>query len=201
MLSTLIQKRDCATIPARRETAAGQSAKENSAKSANVERHEPPSLAEFATFSFATPRGSERPDRRHQHQMLAGDADRVLLAWHVYVDGDNNPCATNLREEFQQAPSRRVEILQIVRAGLKRRILNDLEDDGMRPCVECLRLSSSGHCIAARQREILASRNYAPIRDRPQRCVAYLPWPYDPDRRTGRERWPSLVQDAIDASG
>lgn len=133
--------------------------------------------------------------------MLAGDADRVLLAWHVYVDGDENPCANNFREEFQQAPSRRVEILQLVRAGLKLRSLTGLEDDGMRPCVECLKLSSSGHCIAARQREILASRNYAPIRDRPQRCVAYLPWQYDPDQRTGGERWPSLVQDAIDAPG
>lgn len=201
MLSTLIKKRDCATIPAQREAAAGQSAKENSAKSANVERDESASLSEFATFSFATPRVTDRPDARHQHQMLGGDAERVLLAWHVYVDGDENPCATNFREVFRQAPSRRVEILQIVRAGLKRRILNDLEDDGMRPCVECLKLSSSGHCIAARQREIVASRNYTPIRDRPQRCVAYLPWSYDPDRRTGRERWPSLIQDVIDARG
>jgi len=71
-------------------------------------------------------------------------------------------------------------------------------DDGMRTCRECLNLALSGRCRAAERGEsfgkgIATSVRYEPgMPDRPQRCGAYVPGPSDPDRRSGRERWPWL---------
>ena len=53
-------------------------------------------------------------------------------------------------------------------------------------------------CQAAKRGEIVASRNYEPIRDLPRRCEGYAPGADDPDRRHGRERWPGLIQKGIE---
>lgn len=65
--------------------------------------------------------------------------------------------------------------------------------DDRRTCDQCANLIAR-RCQAARRGEIVASRNYEPIRDLPQRCEGYAPGPDDPDRRPGRERWPGLIQ-------
>ena len=67
--------------------------------------------------------------------------------------------------------------------------------DGMRSCVECANLSPGGRCLAAWRGELPGyARGYSPaFIDRPQRCAGYPPGPDDPDRRTGRERWPFLL--------
>lgn len=68
----------------------------------------------------------------------------------------------------------------------------------MRPCRACANLSAGGRCLAAGRGESLGdgiaySRTWTPsMPDRPQRCGAYAPGPADPDRRSGRERWPFL---------
>lgn len=69
-------------------------------------------------------------------------------------------------------------------------------DDGMRPCVDCLNLSPGGRCLAAFRGELAGyARGYSPaLPDRPQRCAGYAPGPHDPDRRTGRERWPLMLK-------
>jgi hypothetical protein len=70
----------------------------------------------------------------------------------------------------------------------------------MRPCVDCLNLSPGGRCLAAWRREsfgpgIAVSREWRPaLTDRPQRCAPYRPGPNDPDKRTGAERWPFLLE-------
>lgn len=66
--------------------------------------------------------------------------------------------------------------------------------DTRRTCGECANLNPDGLCLAAwRGRDVFgASRKYHPIPDLPQHCPEYLPGPDDVDRRTGRERWPSL---------
>lgn len=69
----------------------------------------------------------------------------------------------------------------------------------MRPCVDCASYTPSGRCLAAWRGEsfgagIATSRTWTPaLPERPQRCGAYAPGPNDPDRRTGRERWPMLL--------
>ena len=66
-------------------------------------------------------------------------------------------------------------------------------DDDRRTCDQCANLIAR-RCQAAKRGEIVASRNYEPIRDLPRRCEAYAPGADDPDRRHGRERWPGLIQ-------
>ena len=65
--------------------------------------------------------------------------------------------------------------------------------DDRRTCDQCANLIAR-RCQAARRGEIVASRNYEPIRDLPRRCEGYAPGADDPDRRHGRERWPGLIQ-------
>lgn len=66
-------------------------------------------------------------------------------------------------------------------------------DDDRRTCDQCANLIAR-RCLAAKRGEIVASRNYEPIRDLPRRCEGYAPGADDPDRRHGRERWPGLIQ-------
>ncbi len=67
-------------------------------------------------------------------------------------------------------------------------------DDDRRRCDQCANLTPRGLCLAARRGEIVANRNYEPVRDFPRRCEGYTPGPNDPDHRPGRVRWPGLIQ-------
>jgi hypothetical protein len=67
------------------------------------------------------------------------------------------------------------------------------EDDDRRTCDRCAN-PIARRCQAAKRGEIVASRNYEPVRDLLRRCEGYAPGPDDPDRRTGQERWPGLIQ-------
>lgn len=64
--------------------------------------------------------------------------------------------------------------------------------DDMVTCNQCANLIAR-QCTAAKRGEIVASRNYEPIRDLPRRCEGYAPGAADTDRRPGRERWPGLT--------
>lgn len=65
--------------------------------------------------------------------------------------------------------------------------------DDRRTCDQCANLIAR-QCQAAKRGDIVASRNYEPIRDLPRRCEGYAPGAADADRRPGRERWPGLIQ-------
>jgi len=64
--------------------------------------------------------------------------------------------------------------------------------DDRRTCDQCANLIAR-RCQAAQRGEIVASRNYEPIRDFPRRCEGYAPGAGDTDRRPGCERWPGLT--------
>jgi hypothetical protein len=73
-----------------------------------------------------------------------------------------------------------------------RRLLDDWGD--LRPCTWCRSLSPGGRCLAAWRGELRAARDYSPtFPDHPRRCIGYRPRADDPDRTSGRERWPELV--------
>ncbi len=55
-----------------------------------------------------------------------------------------------------------------------------------RTCDQCANLIAR-RCQASKRGEIVASRNYEPIRDLPRRCESYAPGADDPDRRHGRD--------------
>lgn len=64
----------------------------------------------------------------------------------------------------------------------------------LRPCTWCRNLTRSGRCLAAWRGELRASREYEPtFPGQPHRCIGYVPRDDDPERTTGRERWPELV--------
>lgn len=67
-------------------------------------------------------------------------------------------------------------------------------DDDRRTCNQCANLEGR-RCLAAWQGEIVANRDYTPIRDIPRRCEGYIPDANDPDRRPGSERWPELIEE------
>lgn len=66
--------------------------------------------------------------------------------------------------------------------------------DDRRTCEQCANLSGR-RCLAAWRGEIVANRDYEPVRDIPRRCEGYAPEADDTDRRPGRERWPELNQE------
>lgn len=81
--------------------------------------------------------------------------------------------------------------------AVERGIFLDVGGD-QRTCRQCANLTGRGLCLAARRGEIVASRSYEPIPDLLRRCEGYAPGPSDPDRRTGRERWPGLTEKGRD---
>lgn len=69
-------------------------------------------------------------------------------------------------------------------------------DDDRRTCDQCANLAGR-RCLAAWRGEIAANRDYAPVRDIPRRCEGYIPDANDPDRRSGGERWPELIEEGV----
>ena len=72
-------------------------------------------------------------------------------------------------------------------------------------CRSCANLAPGGRCLAAWRGEsfgrgIATSKTYAPSEpNRPLCCGPYVPGPNDPDRRSGRERWPYLFEGETNA--
>lgn len=52
--------------------------------------------------------------------------------------------------------------------------------DDRRTCEQCANLAGT-RCLAAWRGEIVASRDYEPVRDLPRRCEGYVPGADDPD--------------------
>jgi hypothetical protein len=74
------------------------------------------------------------------------------------------------------------------------RVIQDMDadpDDDRRRCGQCLNLAGRVCLVAI---EIGAIRKHTPISDLPRRCEGYMPGLDEADRRTGRERWPWLIQ-------
>jgi len=73
-------------------------------------------------------------------------------------------------------------------------------DDDRRRCDQCMNLRRDVCTIAEPKTGalVVANRGYRPVREPPRRCAGYAPGLDDPDRRTGRERWPGLIQKGND---
>ncbi len=69
-------------------------------------------------------------------------------------------------------------------------------DTDRRTCTECIELQGTRCTAAARGELAHAARVYEPPLERLHRCIGYRPGPEDPDRRTGRERYPGMARKA-----
>lgn len=116
---------------------------------------------------------------------------RVISAWKVVVE--QCPFEGDVAARAASETENRQALLGLAVDHLVHRSAKRGADDSMRACVECLNLTQAGRCRAVTEGALLASRTYAPPVDLVQRCIHYDPWPFDPDRRSGRARWPSLV--------
>jgi hypothetical protein len=64
-------------------------------------------------------------------------------------------------------------------------------EDDRRRCTHCQNFLANGVCkVAVPGGQVSARRGYQPDQAILHRCSEYRPCPDDPDRRTGRERWP-----------
>jgi hypothetical protein len=81
---------------------------------------------------------------------------------------------------------------RVANDNLQKNRSNGAWDDDRRTCTQCANLLGR-RCMAAKRGEIVASRNYEPIRNLPRRCEGYAPRADDADWRHGRERWLGLT--------
>ena len=68
------------------------------------------------------------------------------------------------------------------------------EHDDRRSCSQCAVLRGSTCTFAIPGGLVSARQGYSPVLDLAHRCQGYLPGLNDTDKRTGRERWPGLLE-------
>ena len=150
-------------------------------------------VARIATIAVATPTDAKTADAVTSWGWLLHFADREPLE--VYC----NPDATHAEILKRYADALAAEPIP-ERVALDYEIVwpDEVEtvssfDDDRRTCTQCANLIAR-RCQAAKRGEIVAGRDYEPIRDLLRRCEGYAPGTDDPDTRPGRERWPGLIQ-------
>ena len=127
------------------------------------------------------------PGTRRPASAMTAEEVAALKAWLVLIEETDPAAVSKVIERCQRDADARAYFI-----GLAVLSSHDALADDRRTCDQCANLIGR-RCQAARRGEIVASRDYEPIRDLPRRCEGYSPRAGDPDRRTGRERWPGLI--------
>lgn len=131
--------------------------------------------------------------RQPSAPMTASD-ETVIRAWLALIEETDPATIAEVIGQCQQdADARDYFMVRATADNLQKNEGNAAFDDDRRTCDQCANLIAR-RCQAAKRGEIVASRNYEPIRDLPRRCEGYAPGADDTDRRHGRERWPGLIQ-------
>lgn len=180
LLSALIQKREtrkaATAIPAISATQPNEGAA---------------TVARIATVAVANPTDAKTADAVTSWGWLLHFADREPLEAYC------NPDATHaeILERYPDALAAEPIPERITPAEAEAVAWPTLitTDDERRTCGQCANLARR-RCLAAWRGEIVANRDYEPVRDIPRRCEGYAPGADDPDTRQGRERWPELIQ-------
>ena len=161
---------------------------------ATQERERGRTVASVATVTVAkSPQGQTAPPAK----VGAGDTATASRWWLIHYP-DRDPVEVACCPEATHAdilerhPDADARDYFIGRAALGLPKPDPFPDD-RRTCTQCANLIV-GKCQAAKRSEMVASRNYEPIRELSRRCEGYAPGADDPDRRHGRGRWPELIQ-------
>jgi hypothetical protein len=120
---------------------------------------------------------------------LAAEEEAAIRAWLAAIGEDDQATIAAVIEECRTDTEARRYFTGRAAADLPK---PDPLPDDRRTCDQCANLIAR-RCQAAKRGEIVASRNYEPIRDLPRRCEGYAPGAADTDRRPGVERWPGLT--------
>lgn len=121
---------------------------------------------------------------------VTADQEAAIRAWLAQIAETDEAIITHVLNRCRQDPGARDYFIRLA-SDVPR---PDPFPDDRRRCDQCANLTGRGLCLAARRGEIVANRDYEPVRDQPRRCEGYLPGADDLDRRPGRERWPELRQ-------
>lgn len=121
---------------------------------------------------------------------MTADQESAIRSWLAQIEETDEAIIAHVLNRCQQNPDARDYFFQPASEVPR----PDPFPDDRRRCDQCLNLTGRGLCLAARRGEIVANRDYEPVRDQPRRCEGYLPGAGDLDRRPGRERWPELRQ-------
>lgn len=119
--------------------------------------------------------------------------ESAIRAWLAHIEESDEAIITHLLNRCQQDAEARDHFIRQAAEVLE----PDPFPDDRRTCGQCANLTGRGLCLAARRGEIVANRDYEPMRDLPRRCEGYAPGADDADRRHGRERWPELIQKGV----
>lgn len=153
-------------------------------------------VARIATVAVANPKeGQAAPlARRQPSAPLTAKDETAIRSWLAQIEeADPATIAEVIGQCQRDADARDYFTGRAAADSFQKNEGNAASDDDRRTCPQCANLIAR-RCHAAKRGEIVASRDYEPIRDLPRRCEGYAPGPDDPDRRPGRERWPGLIQ-------
>lgn len=114
--------------------------------------------------------------------------EAAIRAWLAHIEETDEAIIATVLDQC------RVDV-EALRYFLRRaeEVLGSVDDDDRRRCDQCANLTPRGRCLAAWRGEVVASRDYEPVRGILRRCEGYAPGPDDSDKRYGRERWPGLI--------
>ena len=137
------------------------------------------------------------PTIRQPSAPMNAEEDAAIRAWLALIEETDPATIAEVIGQCQRDADARSYFTGLAADSLQKNEGNAAFDDDRRTCDQCANLIAR-RCQAAKRDEILASRNYEPIRDLPRRCQGYAPGAADADRRPGRERWPGLIQKGDD---
>lgn len=133
------------------------------------------------------------PSIRQPSAALTAEEETAIRAWLALIEETDPATIAEVIGQCQRdADARDYFTGRAAADNLQKNEGNAAFDDDRRTCDQCANLIAR-RCQAAKRGEIVASRNYEPIRDLPRRCEGYAPGAADADRRPGRERWPGLT--------
>jgi hypothetical protein len=129
------------------------------------------------------------PTIRQASAPLTASEETAIRAWLALIEETDPATIAEVISQCRRDADARDYFTRRAAAELPKpdKILDD-----RRTCEQCANLIAR-RCQAAKRGEILAGRNYEPIRDLPRRCEGYAPGEADTDPRPGCERWPGLT--------
>lgn len=129
------------------------------------------------------------PTVRQASELLTAEEEAAIRAWLALIEETDPATVAEVISQCQwDADARRYFVWRAAAEPPK----PDCFPDDRRTCDQCANPIAQ-RCQAAKRGEIVASRNYEPIRNLPRRCESYAPGAADVDRRPGWDRWPRMT--------
>jgi hypothetical protein len=129
------------------------------------------------------------PTFRQPSASMTAAEKQAIRAWLALIE-ETDP--TTIAEVVDQCEQNAETRDYFIGRAVKELPKPDSSDD-RRTCEQCMNLVGR-RCLAAQRGEIMASRNYEPIRDMLQRCEGYVPRVEDSDRQHGREHRHEMIE-------